>query len=113
MVQCNGKAVCVSEGDIYLVTLKFTNEEKEIVEISDTLKTAITETVKFYLNDVKKKQKIFFAYQEDDFTIEPIEGKYGIGLLIKTNAFQSYADPSMIARGLAKFLTSEISVKEV
>lgn len=113
MVQCNGKAVCVSEGDIYLVTLKFTNEEKEIVEISDAIKTAITETVKFYLNDVKKKQKIFFAYQEDDFTIEPIEGKYGVGLLIKTNAFKPYADPSMIARGLAKFLTSEVSVKEV
>ena len=112
MVKCTSKAVCVSESDIYLVTLKFTNEQKAIVEISDTLKTAITETVKSYLNDVKKKQKIFFAYREDDFTIEPIEGKYGVGLLIKTRVFQPYADPSMIARGLAKCFTSEVSVKE-
>lgn len=107
MVKYDSKVICVSEGEVYLLALKFKNEEGEVLTVTPEVWCAMRDAVDEYVGQVREKQKLYKQDHADDFTIRVIDGEKGCGLLIKKH--RPDIDPSMIARGLNKQIAAKFN----
>lgn len=83
MVKYDSKVVCVSEGEVYLIGIKFKTEGGKVLEISKELEEAIGEAIEAHERQVYKKSMDLLRSYSFTTATTVAYGSEGVGILIK------------------------------
>lgn len=83
MAKYDSKVVCVSEGEVYLIGIKFKTESGNNLEISEELKEAIGEAIEAHEKQVYEKSLALLRHYSFTTAAITAYGSEGVGILIK------------------------------